>query len=470
MPPASEIKKQRSVAIICFIPDFGHLQPLLKIADALKESGFHIKCYIADECTPLLRRFEFDCFTLENSSRLKREKEMARIFSRSVFFNSVCLYVHYLLMYPRVSAGAGRAASQLSKELSQQQPDLIISDALWFVDWYARIARSLGVRLIVNSFDGSLAYNQRPFVQTYGVTDMFSVLKTIVEIASAISRTFCTSFYRLLYFRDWIRLRAVRRAAAAEFEAAFPENQPVTTRPEWLVVGMAPIERKRLGNVLRLKGANRREFPALKFRSSVPVQTELRDWIGFDGERPVVYVSFGSAVELDARFAKALYDGLRAVSARVLWSLPASQMSLLSNMPMADNIRFESFVPQPEILQIANVRCFVTQGGPHSIQEALFGATPMLCIPFFVDQPYNSSIVERLGVGKRLWRRDVSARSVSDAINEILENIDYQKQATEISEDLIRNEGGVAIAQYIADILKSPSTLGREPRNCPVLC
>jgi UDP-N-acetylglucosamine:LPS N-acetylglucosamine transferase len=463
VPSPSNNERQGSVAIICFIPDFGHLQPLLKIADALKGAGFHIKCYIADECTPLLRRFQFDCFTLENSSRLKREKEMARIFSRSTFFNSVCLYVHYLLMYPRVSASAGRAASQLSKELSEQRPDLIISDALWFVDWYSRIAESLGVRLIVNSFDGSLAYNQRPFVQTYGLTDLSPALQTVVEIVSSISRTFCTSFYRLLYFRDWLSLRAVRRTASAKFEAAFPHQNLSSIRPEWLVVGTAPTERERLGSVLRLKGAERREFPALTFRSSVPVPNELRDWIGSDGAPPVVYVSFGSAVEIDARFAKAVYDGLRAVPARVLWSLPASQMSLLSDVPVAANIRFEPFVPQPEILQIENVRCFVTQGGPHSIQEALFGATPMLCIPFFVDQPYNSSIVERLGVGKRLWRRDVSAQSISTAINEILENIEYRRNATEICKNFVRHEGGEAIAQYVTDLLKLPSTSG-EPR------
>lgn len=90
-----------SVAIICFIPDYGHLQPLLKIADALQEDGIQIKCYIADECRPLMQRFKFDFFALDNTVGLKKEKEMARAFSRSTFFNSVCLYLHYL----DVSAG-----------------------------------------------------------------------------------------------------------------------------------------------------------------------------------------------------------------------------------------------------------------------------------------------------------------------------------------------------------------------------
>jgi UDP:flavonoid glycosyltransferase YjiC (YdhE family) len=209
-----------------------------------------------------------------------------------------------------------------------------------------------------------------------------------------------------------------------------------------------------------MKGATRQEFPALKFRSTIAVPEDLREWIGSDAGLPIVYVSFGSAVEIDGTFARAVYDGLRAVHARVLWSLPANQRTLVSKMPADENIRFESFVPQPEILGIPNVRCFVTQAGPHSVQEALFGATPMLCIPFFADQAYNSSIVEHLGVGKKLWRGDVSVQSVSNGIKDILLNDKYQQKAKEIREELLRNEGGTAISEHVAKLLDMQSSQG----------
>jgi UDP-glucoronosyl and UDP-glucosyl transferase len=455
-----ESKKQPSVAIICFIPDFGHLQPLLKVADALKEAGFHIKCYIAGECAPLLKRFPFEAFALDAIPRSEAGKEMDQVFRRSTFFNSVCLYLHYLSMYPKISAGVGRAASRLSQELLQQRPDLIISDGQWFVDWYARIAQSLGVRLLVNSFDGSLAYNQRPFVQTFGLTGAPKIAQSAVEIVSPISRNLCALYYRFRFFGDWIRLRAVRRTATAQLQAAFPLGGREATLPDWLVFGTASLERKRLNSTLRMKGATRQEFPALKFRSTIAVPEDLREWIGSDAGLPIVYVSFGSAVEIDGTFARAVYDGLRAVHARVLWSLPANQRTLVSKMPADENIRFESFVPQPEILGIPNVRCFVTQAGPHSVQEALFGATPMLCIPFFADQAYNSSIVEHLGVGKKLWRGDVSVQSVSNGIKDILLNDKYQQKAKEIREELLRNEGGTAISEHVAKLLDMQSSQG----------
>ena len=335
-------KNRHSVAIICFIPDFGHLQPLLKIADALHEAGFAVKCYISEECAPLMRRFPFEFATLKVNSLIKQRKELKRVFSRSIFFNSVCLYVHYLLLYPVVSGSVGAGAETLKRELFEQHPDVIISDALWFVDWYARIAQALGVPLIVNSFDGSLAYNQRDFVKTYGFSTISPIIQRAVEIVSLISRKVCGVFSRAYYLRTWIRLRAARGTARSNFEAAFPIYPGETRREiEWIVLGTAAIERERLGSLVKQIGANRREFAPLRFRAQLPIPERLRGWIEHDPHRPIIYVSFGSAVELDERFAAAVYRGLEAVPARVIWSLPESQQILLSRVSKADNIWLE---------------------------------------------------------------------------------------------------------------------------------
>jgi UDP-N-acetylglucosamine:LPS N-acetylglucosamine transferase len=450
-----DLHGQRSIAIICFIPDFGHLQPLLKMAHALNSAGFLIKCYIASECAPLLKRFEFETFELGAISRQEFQKEMDHFFKRSSFFTSMCQYIHYLALYPKISAGVGREASRLSEELQRQRPDLIISDALWFGDWYARIAQSLSVRLLVNSFDGSLAYSQRSFVRTFGLGGVPRSVQVAVEGISSLLKILCSSYYRVRFFGEWLKLRSIRRTATAQFNAAFPVNGREAILPEWLVFGTASLERARLSPMLQLKGATRREFPALKFHSSVPLSDDLWAWINADARRPIVYVSFGSAVEIDGRFSRAVYDGLRSLDIRVIWSLPANQRSLVTKLPMDEKIRFESFVPQPEILDLAQVRCFVTQAGPHSVQEALFGATPMLCIPFFADQAYNASVVEHLGAGKKLRRRDVSAQAISSGVRDVLNSEECQGKAKTISEELLCNEGSAAISEYVAGLLRS---------------
>ena len=98
-----------SVAVICLLPDYGHLQPLLKIADALAEGGFEIKCYVPEECAPLMRRFRFDFELFPNAQLSEQKQLLARVFARGLFFNAACSYVHYLLCYPRIAEAASGA-------------------------------------------------------------------------------------------------------------------------------------------------------------------------------------------------------------------------------------------------------------------------------------------------------------------------------------------------------------------------
>jgi UDP:flavonoid glycosyltransferase YjiC (YdhE family) len=438
-----------SVAVVCFLPDYGHLQPLLKIADALAGAGFEIKCYVPEECAPLMRRFHFDCVFLPKAQLAEPKRRLARIFGRGLLFNAVCSYVHYLLYYPRIAEAAGGFAQQLNRQLIAQRPDVVLCDGHFFGDWCVRIANSLGVPLIINSLDGSLAYNQRPFVQIYGATAASSRVQGAVETAAAGLKKLCAHYYRLRFLPTWIRLRATRRTARAALDAAFPLAPGAPAMEiERLVVGTATVEREHLDGVIRINGADRPEFPPLAFRSRANVPDELSRWIARE-ESPVVYVSFGSAVEFDRRFAAAVYEGLRGVPARVLWSLPASQKALLSGLPHAGSIRLENFVPQAEVLAIEQVRCFVTQAGPSSVQEA-----PMLCVPFFADQGYNSATVERLGVGRKLWRGAVTAPALCAAVSEILANDSYRDAAAGIKGQLLRHDGGELVVRHIAEVVR----------------
>ena len=449
---ATGSKKPYSVAIISFKPGYGHIQPLLKVADALSQAGFTIRCYLAEECASLMTRFNFDYVLFESTHLEGQRKVMVRKFARGLFFNRFIYYVHYLLLYPAMIDVASRAVQPLKQELSDQQPDVIICDPHWVGEWCPRIAAFFNVPLIINNLDGNLQYNQREFVQLYGVTTVPPALQRVVELAGSACNKLCRIYYRLRYIRTWLKLRTAKRTATRAFETAFPLSSRASAAVRRIVVGTAPIERARLGGLIKTEGADYPEFHPIRFRSAVPLSKDICEWIEGAEGRPIVYVSFGSAVQIDAAFAAAVYRGLQQVSARVLWSLPENQAAVVAKLPAAENIRIESFVPQAEILDIPAVRCFVTHAGPSSVQEGLFGATPMVCIPFFADQGYNSWIVENLRVGRRLWHRNVSPDTISEAVQDILTNADYLCAAQEIRDDLLRNDGGEAVARYVAEI------------------
>jgi UDP:flavonoid glycosyltransferase YjiC (YdhE family) len=454
MAISSSSLKARSVAIICLMPDYGHAQPLLKIADALAEAGFEIKCYIADECAPLMDRFQFNYMLLESGSLSKAKKTLAKIFRRSLFLNAVCSYIFFLFLYPNVAQAVCRSLEKMKAELAEQRPDIIICDLHWFADWYMRIAVFFGIPLIINVLDGSLLYNQRTFVRTYGISTFPPSLQRAVEFASAIARKFCTNYSRIRYFSKWFKVRAASRATEIAFTKVFFDPKAAQVPVGRIVVGGAAIERDRLGKLVQTEGANWQEFFPIRFRSRLPLAADLGEWIKRSMDDPIVYVSFGSAVEIDRAFSVAIYEGLRHLGTKVLWSLPTQQQGLLSALPPAENIRIESFVPQPEILEISAVRCFITHAGTYSLQDAFLGGTPMLCIPFFADQAYNSSVVKHLHVGERLWRRHVSPRSIETAVQSLLSDDRYLRSALELRDDLLQRDGGALVANYIREFIE----------------
>jgi len=69
-----------------------------------------------------------------------------------------------------------------------------------------------------------------------------------------------------------------------------------------------------------------------------------------------------------------------------------------------------------------NVKLFITHGGLHSIEEAVYNAKPVVGIPFFADQTSNMKIVEKNGFGKLITLFELNENSFENAIVEVLTN------------------------------------------------
>ena len=114
------------------------------------------------------------------------------------------------------------------------------------------------------------------------------------------------------------------------------------------------------------------------------------------GEKPVIYVSFGTVLKGAVSFFQNCIEAFRDEDVDVIISVGRKfNMARLKNVPK--NIHIYQSVPQLEVLSIADV--FITHGGMNSISEALVYGTPMVVIPFVSDQPVNARSVEKLGVG-----------------------------------------------------------------------
>jgi UDP:flavonoid glycosyltransferase YjiC (YdhE family) len=68
------------------------------------------------------------------------------------------------------------------------------------------------------------------------------------------------------------------------------------------------------------------------------------------------------------------------------------------------------------------VRLFITHGGLLSTQEAIDRGVPLVGIPIHADQRYNLARIVTLGIGIQLDYQNITASSVTWALNEVLNN------------------------------------------------
>lgn len=68
---------------------------------------------------------------------------------------------------------------------------------------------------------------------------------------------------------------------------------------------------------------------------------------------------------------------------------------------------------------------FITHGGLHSIEEAVYNAKPVVGIPFFADQMTNMRIAEKHGYGKMIKYDELTEQLFENTIKDILMNPTY---------------------------------------------
>ncbi|RCN49869.1 UDP-glucoronosyl and UDP-glucosyl transferase [Ancylostoma caninum] len=98
-----------------------------------------------------------------------------------------------------------------------------------------------------------------------------------------------------------------------------------------------------------------------------------------------------------------------------------------------NNCDFVEWLPQSDILAHHRLELFVMHGGVNGLTEAMLRAVPVVVIPIFADQFRNGRNVEKRGVGKVILKQDLAEDTIRAAIQEILSNESYKKNAVRMS-------------------------------------
>ncbi|KAI6198648.1 Glucuronosyltransferase [Aphelenchoides besseyi] len=156
----------------------------------------------------------------------------------------------------------------------------------------------------------------------------------------------------------------------------------------------------------------------------------------------VILVSFGSIVDtthMKPRIRDAFLDAFaRFPDYEFIWKVSDVNENNLSHLALTryPNVHPVNWMNQQSILAHHRTSAFITHLGLNSMNEAAFYGVPMVAMPFFVDQQYNTAALLKRKLGVYLNRRQVTAEKLSNAIRTVLEDPSYRKVVKEVSEKI----------------------------------
>lgn len=132
----------------------------------------------------------------------------------------------------------------------------------------------------------------------------------------------------------------------------------------------------------------------------------------------IVYFSFGSVLKL-TQLPKDQFEmiirQLGKIKQKVLFKWDSDD-----KIDFPPNIIIRKWFPQADVLGHPNCVLFITHGGIHSTEEAIYFGVPMLAISVFGDQLHNSLVMQNRGAAIRIKYSEFSENAFEMALYKTL--------------------------------------------------
>ena len=163
--------------------------------------------------------------------------------------------------------------------------------------------------------------------------------------------------------------------------------------------------------------------------------------------KPVICISLGTILKGAEKFFRTCADAFRNENITVVMSVGKNfEIARLGKLP--DNFIVKNHIPQIAVLKQAGL--FITHGGLNSVSEAMIHGVPMLVIPFVSDQPVNARQVEKLGLGRVMNNKTITADKLRETAVAIMKDDQIRKNLKKIQKEITQapgNAGAVGIIE-----------------------
>lgn len=167
----------------------------------------------------------------------------------------------------------------------------------------------------------------------------------------------------------------------------------------------------------------------LHCKPAKPLPKDMEEFVQSSGDHGVVVFSLGSMVSnMTEEKANAIAWALAQIPQKVLWKFDGKTPATLGH-----NTRVYKWLPQNDLLGHPKTKAFVTHGGANGVYEAIYHGIPMIGIPLFGEQHDNIAHMVAKGAAVALNIRTMSKSDVLNALEEVIENPFYKKNAMWLS-------------------------------------
>lgn len=377
--------------IACFsIPAHGHTNPMLPVVKELVERGDIVRFYSFDEFEAKIRATGAVFISCDRF--LTKEEKKSDVATST---EMTIADIHTVM----------NANSFLESEFRSFKPDVVYSDSVCF--WAKLNAKKYNVPLVVSTT--TFAFNQ------LSATYMKNSLKEVLDLILGLGKV----------KKELIRLEQYGFKVKSPIELVQSDNS--TDSIVYTTKAFQPYAES-FSSSYAFVG------PSI-LSDAKPIK---------DNKRPLIYISLGTVVNNRPDFYKNAMKALRSINADAIISVGKEiKTEELGEVP--DNVKLYNYVDQLDVLSRANL--FITHAGMNSASESLYMATPMILFPQTGEQKAVAIRVteERAGI---MLKSD-SAQDIKEAIERVLNDESYSKNAKKVSEDFRGSSGYKGAADFI---------------------
>jgi len=176
-------------------------------------------------------------------------------------------------------------------------------------------------------------------------------------------------------------------------------------------------------------------------------ETPLPEWFDkLDPARPTFYFTMGSS-----GYTRFFNQAIQIFGDTEYQVLITTGGLFLDVDRIPPNCFIEEFAPGRLLMEKSDV--VVNHGGNGTVYQAITAGTPIVGIPYHIDQEINLQRVEDLGFGCMIPEDDCSARTLMSVLQRLMNQPSYAESARRLQSTLTQNGGPILAAQYIDDFL-----------------